>query len=194
MAIKPFFRPVSPFNINQKFGENTACVSLDGKNKVISCNGLKPPAGYKSLYGPKGHLGLDLMAKNGQPVYCSLEGVVDFIDTQPKSGLDVRIVSRVGGVKYLHIYEHLLGHNMMYIGKQVKTGDCIGWADNTGYSAGDHLHFELKKWVNGVWVSVDPTPLMNDVFALDANTTYKILLEKLAVALELLVDILRKNK
>lgn len=191
--LKPFYRPVNPFEVNQYFGENSACVSLNGKNKVITCDGYNPPPGYKSLYGETGHKGLDLRAINGQPIYCSLEGVVDFIDTQPKSGLDVRIVSKIDGVKYLHIYEHLLGHNMMYVGKQVKTGDCIGWADNTGYSAGDHLHFELKKWVNAGWKSVDPAEMMNGTFALYANPTYIVLLEKLALAMEKLVDILRRK-
>lgn len=194
MPPKPFYRPVTPFIINQLFGENSACVSLDGSNKIIVCDGNNPPSGYKSLYGSGGHRGLDLDAKRGQPIYCALGGHVDFIDTQPKSGLDVRIISTVNGVRYMHIYEHLLGHNSMKLKQNVKTGECIGWADNTGWSAGNHLHLEIKKETPNGWKPIDPLSMMNEEFALNANTAYVILLERLAVAMEKLVDILRRKK
>lgn len=190
---KFLFQPVSPFLVNQKFGDNYACVSEDGTNKVITCDGKNPPPGYLSLYGPKGHLGVDLKAYSGQPVYCACEGFVQFIDANPKSGLDVRIESHIDGEKYLHVYEHLLGHNTMKVGEYVKTGACIGWADNTGYSSGDHLHFELKKWTGNGWVSIDPIPLMVNMFAPNIDNL-KALLEKLAVFLEKLVDALRGKK
>lgn len=190
--LKPFFRPLHPFSINQRFGENQSCVSTDGSNKVITCDGMAPPPGYRSLYGPKGHKGLDLMAKSGQPVYCVCDGEVEYMDTQERSGLDARIVSVINGEKYRHIYEHLLGHNNLKIGQRLKTGDCVGWADNTGYSSGDHLHFELQKFTNGIWISIDPLPLMNEYFAPNV-TLVKGIMEKLVVALESLVDLLRKR-
>lgn len=188
--LKPFYQPVRPFKITQYFGENSACESLDGSRKVINCDGHNPPAGYKSLYGPAGHKGIDIAAKNGQPVYCVCEGVVDFIDTQPRSGLDVRIVSVVDGVKYMHIYEHLLGHNNMKIDQKVPTGACVGWADNTGYSSSDHLHFEVRKWINGKWVSIDPLTMINQFFAPDVTAVNSIR-QQMATLLEKLVDMLR---
>lgn len=186
---KPFFRPVKPLSVNQGFGENTICVSTDGKNTVISCDGLKPPKGYKSLYGSAGHLGLDLYAKHSQPVYNALDGVVYKIDTNQKSGLDVRVESEVLGVKYRHIYEHLLGYQPK-VGDNVKSGDILGWADNTGYSSGNHLHFQIEQYIKGKWVPIDPQTVLSTIHAQDIST----LQEKIARLAELIADLLRSKK
>lgn len=164
--MKVLFQPVKPFVINQPFGANQACVSLDGTKKVIYCNGNNPPEGYKSLYGDGGHKGVDLKAYNGQEVYAAQDGKVYKIDTELKSGLDVRIESEVNGVKFRHIYEHLMGHNVE-VGDTVHVGKLIGWANNTGYSSGDHLHFQYEVWNGKTWVKTDPLPDMENIYALD---------------------------
>ena len=45
------------------------------------------------------------------------------------------------------------------IGIPVETGDLIGYADNTGASTGDHLHFSIKPCLineaNGIWYNVE---------------------------------------
>lgn len=184
----PFFRPVKPFSVNQGFGENNICVSVDGNNTVISCDGNKPPKGYKSLYGPAGHLGLDLYATHGQGVYNALDGVVYKIDTNIKSGLDVRIESEVLGVKYRHIYEHLLGYQPK-VGDKVKSGDLIGWADNTGYSSGNHLHFQIEQYIKGKWVPIDPATVLSGIHAQDIRSIQ----EKIATLAEWIADLLRKK-
>lgn len=193
---KFLYQPVKPFIVNQHFGENKACIDLATNKKVISCDGNNPPQGYRSLYGPKGHSGADYHAFHGQPVYCACDGIVEFIDTQEKSGLDVRVTSVIDGVKFRHIYEHLLGYQHQ-TGTLVKTGDIIGWADNTGYSAGDHLHFELQKWTENGWEPVDPALYMSNVYALDGKLIgHKIawLQEQVARLAELVADYLRDKK
>lgn len=196
MSIKKFIcEPVSPFIVHQYFGENRACVDLETNKKVISCDGTNPPVGYRSLYGPKGHTGIDLATTHGQPVYCVCNGVVDTIDTQEKSGLDVRVRSEIGGIWYRHIYEHLLGYQPK-IGDIIKTGDLIGWADNTGYSSGDHLHFQLEKWVDNIWVPIDPIPVMSNIYALKSKgieSKLSLLKEKVAVLADLLAEFLRNK-
>lgn len=184
---KFLFQPVSPFILNQKFGENSACVSTDGKLKVITCDGNNPPVGYKSLYGAGGHKGLDLYAYHGQPVYCAQDGVVETIDTNPKTGLDVKVVTEFEGEKYMHVYEHLMGYQPR-VGDKLKVGDLIGWADNTGYSAGDHLHFELKKWITGKWISIDPMPVMENISALKFAGMWRQVQELIAKVAEWVAD------
>lgn len=183
------YQPVKPFILNQRFGENRACVN--DALKVIECNGSLPPAGYRSLYGPEGHKGIDLRTYHGQEVYCARDGEVVSIDTNPKTGLDVRVKSYDLGNVYLHIYEHLMGYSPK-IGDKIKTGQLIGWADNTGYSSGDHLHFEMKE--NGV--SVDPLKYMQNVYAKDIYyISDKIgwLKEQVALLADNLGDLLRRQ-
>lgn len=193
--MKIFHKPLSPFILNQRFGENKACVSTDGQNRYITCDGLNPPMGYKSLYGDKGHLGIDLYAIHGQEVYCIQKGVVSQIDVNPKSGLDVRIISDIEGKRFKHIYEHLMGYQPR-IGDVVETGQLVGWADNTGYSSGDHLHLQVEELVNGVWVHIDPLPLMSDSFAKDIlfiNNKIKYIKEQIALLTDRLANYLRKG-
>lgn len=189
---KFLYQPVKPFIINQHFGENLSCVDIATNSKVITCDGLKPPAGYRSLYGPRGHLALDLATGHGQPVYCACEGKVMTIDTNPRSGLDVRVVSQFQGKIYRHIYEHLLGYQPK-IGDTIKTGDLIGWADNTGYSSGDHLHFQVEEWKDNGWVAIDPLPIMFETFALQVDVVRR-LKEIVAILAERLADMMRKTK
>lgn len=193
MATNKFlYRPVHPFHINQRFGENLSLVEIS-TGKVVSGDGTNPPAGFKSLYGAKGHLGLDLMSYHSQPVYAAAEGIVDFIDTQPKSGLDVRVITTINGEKYKHIYEHLLGYQPK-VGQQVEVGDLIGWADNTGWSSGDHLHFQLEHLEGKRWIPIDPLPFMYPAYALSAAPVVKKLKETLANLLDALTEQLRKKK
>lgn len=188
---KFLFRPVRPFSISQRFGENTACISTNGSRTVISCDGFNPPMGYKSAYGDKGHQGLDIYAYTGQPVYCAFDGSIASIDTQERSGLDVRVVSDFQGKRYLHIYEHLSGINNLKIGDKVTTGECLGWAGTTGLSSGPHLHFEVRVMQDGKWIPIDPLNIMNGFFAPDVDKV-KAIMEKIIVILEDVIEKLRK--
>jgi murein DD-endopeptidase MepM/ murein hydrolase activator NlpD len=53
------------------------------------------------------------------------------------------------------------------VGDTVSCGQVIGYADNTGWSSGDHLHFTLDLWDGKVWNRVDPMLYMEDMFAVD---------------------------
>jgi murein DD-endopeptidase MepM/ murein hydrolase activator NlpD len=185
-------QPVNPWRVFQKFGENQACIDLETNSKVIACDGLNPPPGYRSVYGPKGHSGVDVWAVHNQPVYCACTGIVDSIDTNPRTGLDVKVVSEIAGRRFRHFYEHLLGYQPKK-GDKIETGGLIGWADNTGYSSGNHLHFQLEEWFNNKWVPVDPEPYMFDAYALNVNQVKK-LSEMVARLADLVADWLRRPK
>lgn len=190
--MKFLHQPISPFVINQRFGENNVCVDMATNRNVIICNGSNPPSGYKSLYGSLGHRGVDLRASHSQPVYCACAGTVIEIDTNPKSGLDVKVRSEINGKSYKHIYEHLLGYQPK-LGQKLEVGDLIGWADNTGYSSGDHLHWEVQELRNNNWVSIDPLPYTFDSFALHVSQV-KRLKEAVARLADMIADFLRRPK
>ena len=192
--MKVFYPPVWPFRVGQKFGQNQACIPITGykPGTLISCDGHNPPPGYKSVYGPEGHTGIDVGANHSQPVYCTYPGVVYKVDSNERTGLDVRIESEINGIRYRHIYEHLLGYQYK-VGDKVELGALIGWADNTGYSSGDHLHYQLEELKEGKWTPIDPMPLMyTHISALQAASIYRQIKELLARMADILADYVRK--
>ena len=152
------FRPLRQLMISQNFGENNACIRNDGTGNVIARTSANCPVGYQSIYtyfGMKGHNGLDFPAKDWEPVFASVEGVVNEISTERERGLGVGTITEQeyewsdafsnakGTNKFKVRYWHLAGMNVK-LGDRVKVGQVIGWADNTGYSTGSHVHFECK--------------------------------------------------
>lgn len=147
------FYPVRPFSVNQHFGENSPCVKdfgLPTQNIIMGTNNVSCPVGYDKLYqhwGMAGHNGTDLMT-GVQPVYASMDGVVVEQQNVPARGLGLGIITNEQydfgtlGTHYLKLrYWHLKSF-FFSAGAAVKAGDIIGMSNNTGYSSGNHLHFE----------------------------------------------------
>ena len=148
------FYPVKPFRVNQHFGANEPCVKDFGlpTQRVVTPPGptFTCPTGYEKLYsqwGMSGHNGTDLMAGE-QKVYAAHGGVVVEKQTVPSRGLGLGILTNEPveldehGVHYIKIrYWHLKSFNVE-VGDSVKAGQLIGVSDSTGYSSGNHLHFE----------------------------------------------------
>jgi murein DD-endopeptidase MepM/ murein hydrolase activator NlpD len=153
MSIKLIY-PLDPgIIITQLFGGNSAFYS-------------DPKYG-----GIKGHNGIDFLTTHGQPVYATHDGVAEY-QVDSSGGHGVVIMSK--GKDYKTIYWHLcdpikepkFASPVANKSISVETGDLIGYADNTGASTGDHLHFGLKlcqegftlNQTNGYLGAVDPTP------------------------------------
>lgn len=107
---------------------------------------IKPINGFVSRdYNPEeGHYGIDIIAKNGSPVYAAAGGYVVFSDFTVDDGYMIIIVHPND---YISIYKHcssLLKNKK----EKIVQGELIALAGNTGHkSHGPHLHFEL--WKNG---------------------------------------------
>jgi len=202
--------PVKPYHLNQSFGENKSCVDNATSQTVITCDGLNPPAGFRSTYSMmKGHNGLDLRATSGQPVYCAHEGTVEEIETEELRGLGISVVSNQPydlGTLGTHLvktrYWHLKGFAVS-LGQQVKAGTLLGFADNTGFSSGDHLHFELKPvdkidlilyntyQDNGFFGAVDPSKYWNKFYSQDEAIVTSLLTRLVELLGKLLVETLK---
>lgn len=112
------------------------------------------------------HSGIDLAAALGDPVLAPFDGTAVFVGGDGASGqiwvgywlrpngegktVDIRrddgLISRVG---------HLNAYAVRQ-GDRVKAGQVIGYAGNTGYSTGVHIHWETRwdrAWSGGNWIN-----------------------------------------
>lgn len=144
------FYPVKPAYINQAFGANMN-------------------AFYKQQ-GLKGHSGIDFQAHHGQPIYAAHDGTAyPQIDSHGGNGVVLR-----SGTDYYTLYWHLIQDDaVVHTEQEIKAGDLLGYADNTGTSTGDHLHFGLciigTDQNNGYDGKIDPQPYFNGKFAEEIN-------------------------
>lgn len=100
------------------------------------------PQNY-TRYGLPGHEGVDIRAPHGSNIYACADGEVyqvTGVDNNPY-GIHLRLRHADG---YKTIYAHLK-QPLVVVGQQVKRGELIAVADNTGNSSGSHLHLTLKK-------------------------------------------------
>lgn len=160
--------PVKPYKVSQPFGVHGDYYKAHGINVI-------------------GHNGNDLVAYHGQPVYAAHDGTAYITTDDGKEGEGIVIVTdrpyeyEGKEVFFKTVYWHLCNpiKEPRYAfpivnGSRVRRGQLIGYADNTGLSTGDHLHFGLKpvahgetpgswwnlKQDNGYGGAIDPTPLM----------------------------------
>lgn len=100
--------------------------------------GLEPPRGSC----PGFHDGIDIANAAGTPIRAAADGVVAFIGYRP-DGAFVVVIGHAGG--YETVYAHMLATYPVRSGQYVKQGQLIGKMGSTGYSTGNHLHWEVSK-------------------------------------------------
>ena len=171
------FYPLKPFIVTQPFGTNGEYYRANAINII-------------------GHNGLDLKAIRGQEVRASHDGIAYIgIDSREGHGVVIQSNNKFNynneEVYMKTIYWHLLPNIYIENGQKVLAGDLIGYADSTGFSTGDHLHFGLKPgapgensaiWYNteqdnGYFGSIDPLPFFYKYHAQDAQVVLSILLK-----------------
>lgn len=118
----------------------------------------------KTLYEYMGwglHQGLDIPCASGTEVYASHDGIVTKLSDSLTQGIGVVITKNQDCAT---VYWHLKSYNVV-MGQEIKAGDLIALSDNTGYSKGNHLHWEYKIWTGNGYQAVDPIPhiIFNDM-------------------------------
>jgi murein DD-endopeptidase MepM/ murein hydrolase activator NlpD len=111
-------------------------------------------ADYYVRFG-RTHWGIDIAKPTGNPVWATADATVirTSYDTTTGMGRNVKICTPTG---WCATYMHLDGFNVE-TGDEVNQGDVLGWIDNTGFSTGPHLHYQLN---NPAGQPVDPAPTM----------------------------------
>ncbi len=112
------------------------------------------------------HAGVDLAAAPGSPIYAPADGVVVFAGRYPMSGI---VWWRLGNLVVLRHgsgFVTLYGHCQQIVaraGRPVRRGELLATVGNSGWSAGPHLHYEVRRRQGGGdLVPVDPRLFMLD--------------------------------
>lgn len=114
-----------------------------------------------------GHVGNDygwtsrVAGGNNQPIVASEDGTVTtavdgYGNTYPNSKIYGNYVIITHADGYYTLYGHLLKGVPVKVGQKVKKGDTIGFMGNSGYSLGQHLHYEVRKGGNSKSFAIDP--------------------------------------
>lgn len=101
-----------------------------------------------AYYGDgRGHKGIDLAANKGTSIYAVSSGTVTYAGYDGDYGYSV-IIDHGNGLKTRYAHASSL---CVSKGQTVSQGEVIAYVGSTGYSTGNHLHFEVM--VNGAHVN-----------------------------------------
>ncbi|MDR1878477.1 MAG: M23 family metallopeptidase [Bacteroidales bacterium] len=106
---------------------------------VVSGFGMRYHPVYKIL---RRHTGIDIIGKNGTPIYATADGVVAS-DMEGYSGYGIMVVLNHGR-GYQTLYAHL-SKKIVRPGQKIKRGEIIGYMGSSGLAVGVHLHYEVIK-------------------------------------------------
>ena len=110
-----------------------------------------PVPGYvTSHFGPRRyryHYGIDLKVNIGDTVLCAFSGKVRIINYENRGYGNYIVVRHDNGLET--VYAHL-SQVLVTLNQNLKCGDLIALAGNTGRSTGPHLHFETRYLGNAI--------------------------------------------
>ncbi len=108
-------------------------------------NIFSTPKYCTSIYGG-GHNGLDFAAAAGTEMFAVENGVVSDSRYQSSWGYTVQLDHSAETTESFTVhtrYAHMVQASHLKVGDYVRKGDLVGYTGNTGYSFGNHLHFEV---------------------------------------------------
>jgi peptidoglycan hydrolase CwlO-like protein len=93
------------------------------------------------------HWGTDIAANGNVPIVAAADGIVLKSHYSSSYGNVVYMTHSINGQTFTTVYAHM-SSSMVNTGDYVKKGQRIGTMGSTGFSTGQHLHFELHE---GAW-------------------------------------------
>jgi len=148
--------------------------------KDFKCNTITQHFGvngsFYKRYGLKGHNGIDHLAPRGTPILAVCDGYCSGVKTT-KEGYGIYVRQASGDIELNGktirldiVYGHMERVNL-HKGNRIMKGQVVGWADNTGYSMGNHLHLgvrimnsdgNIENYKNGFLGYFDHYPLLEN--------------------------------
>lgn len=132
---------------------------LFGIDRVRSTKSVTTSSGIFSYDPLQNHVGLDLYADRGKPVFAARRGeVVQVAGSGSNRWIAIRHI-QAGGQSFTTRYLHLQDP-VVSIGDDVSHGDCIGFVGDISPA---HLHFEILLIVNNTvandWYRINTEPI-----------------------------------
>jgi murein DD-endopeptidase MepM/ murein hydrolase activator NlpD len=115
---------------------------LEGGGRLTSRFGYRIHPIFKTR---KLHTGVDLAAPFGTPVYAGGDGVIQRASRVTGIGVSI-ILNHANGFQTIYAHMSRIAKGIKR-GTRVRQGQIIGYVGSTGYSTGNHLHYEVK--ING---------------------------------------------
>lgn len=143
---------------------------FSGKYPITQYFGVNPQIYQK--FGYKGHFGIDFGTPHGTEILAVDDGEIERAGRTDGNGNFIEIKHAWGSTLYMHMRDSPT--QKLY--QQIKKGEVIGHAGNTGYVipqptkkkplAGTHLHFSLR--INGMKNEgykdfIDPLPYFKNI-------------------------------
>lgn len=136
----------------------TVIIEEQIKRKSSTFNGVyfsvKPVSGViTSRFGAEEsirdhtHKGIDISAPNGTPIKAAAEGKVTYSGSMGGYG-NLIIITHENNIQTYYAHCSRL---YVSVGEEVEAGDTIAAVGSTGYSTGNHLHFEIRQ--NGAQIN-----------------------------------------
>ncbi|WP_456273284.1 murein hydrolase activator EnvC family protein [Bacillus sp. AK031] len=119
--------------------------------------------GYDMLNGKaRYHYGVDIAASGNVPIVAAADGYVIKSHYSSSYGNVVYMTHSINGQTFTTVYAHMSG-SAVSSGQYVEKGQRIGTMGNTGYSFGQHLHFELHAgpWTSNKANAINPRRYIN---------------------------------
>ena len=102
--------------------------------------------GWRNLFCPEFHSGVDIAAPAGTPILCAGAGKVVINDYTDARGWEIVVDhGEIDGSRIYTRYQHMIDKSPYEVGSEVKAGQILGGVGSTGLSTGNHLHFEILK-------------------------------------------------
>jgi len=139
--VQPPNSPAAPKNQPPSSAGKVASTKLPSGD-LMPTNGRISGHYGRTVTGPKGtpvkHPGVDIAAPEGTPIIAPADGRVTFAGWANTAGNLVELITQDG---HKHRFMHM-SKIVATNGSQVKAGATLGMVGNTGYSRGNHLHWE----------------------------------------------------
>ena len=170
-------RDYEMFSFNDKF-YNRKGQSIKRALLKTPVDGARISSGFKSqrkhpiLGYTRAHLGIDMAAPIGTPIYSAGDGVVvEKVKMHNGYGNFVKI--RHNG-EYSTLYAHMSRFANIKVGQFVKQRQVIGYVGMTGLATGPHLHYEVHRHgrhINPSSIKVASTKKIESKYMDDFNYT-----------------------